>query len=188
MPPHAGTARFISDLHLRPSGRDLTRVRRLPRRHGAANAEVLFILGDLFEYWAGDDDLTIPSTNTSAICCAARRHGSAHLSSSPATATSCSAMLFARGDRPANCCPRLADRRWRHGDSADARRHGVHRRPALPGIPPHGARPEVASRPSSRPAGRAPRRSRKPAPRSEAAMQGKTAEHHGCQSGAVRGH
>jgi UDP-2,3-diacylglucosamine hydrolase len=48
---------FISDLHLCPSR---PRIRRLfldflagPAR----SAEALYILGDLFEYWAGDDDL-----------------------------------------------------------------------------------------------------------------------------------
>lgn len=57
----AGTARFVSDLHLRAERPDLT------RRFGdflaataAARVDTLFILGDLFEYWIGDDDLGDP--------------------------------------------------------------------------------------------------------------------------------
>jgi UDP-2,3-diacylglucosamine hydrolase len=46
---------FISDLHLAQSQpRTLERFLRFARTEGRANAELL-ILGDLFEYWAGDD-------------------------------------------------------------------------------------------------------------------------------------
>ena len=46
---------FISDLHLSPSRPDLTRAREefLCRHHDCEN---LYILGDLFETWVGDDD------------------------------------------------------------------------------------------------------------------------------------
>lgn len=51
---------FISDLHLcddRPDKIDLfNKLLRGPAR----DAEALYILGDLFEAWAGDDDLTSP--------------------------------------------------------------------------------------------------------------------------------
>ena len=54
----AGTARFVSDLHLRAERPDLTqRFATFLADTAAANVEVLFILGDLFEYWIGDDDL-----------------------------------------------------------------------------------------------------------------------------------
>jgi UDP-2,3-diacylglucosamine hydrolase len=57
----AGTARFISDLHLREERPDLTqRFAVFLADTAAANVEVLFILGDLFEYWIGDDDLDEP--------------------------------------------------------------------------------------------------------------------------------
>jgi UDP-2,3-diacylglucosamine hydrolase len=57
----AGTARFVSDLHLRAERPDLTRrFAAFLADTAAANVEVLFILGDLFEYWIGDDDLTDP--------------------------------------------------------------------------------------------------------------------------------
>jgi UDP-2,3-diacylglucosamine hydrolase len=57
----AGTARFISDLHLREERSDLTqRFAAFLADTAAANVEVLFILGDLFEYWIGDDDLDAP--------------------------------------------------------------------------------------------------------------------------------
>jgi len=53
-------ALFISDLHLSPARPDLTAafegfLGKLP-----ADTEALYILGDLFDYWAGDDDLTDP--------------------------------------------------------------------------------------------------------------------------------
>jgi UDP-2,3-diacylglucosamine hydrolase len=55
----AGTARFVSDLHLRVERPDLTeRFAIFLADTAAANVEMLFILGDLFEYWIGDDNLT----------------------------------------------------------------------------------------------------------------------------------
>ncbi|MDP2136082.1 MAG: UDP-2,3-diacylglucosamine diphosphatase [Sulfuritalea sp.] len=57
----AGTARFVSDLHLRAERPDLTRrFAVFLADTAAANVEVLYILGDLFEYWIGDDDLPDP--------------------------------------------------------------------------------------------------------------------------------
>jgi UDP-2,3-diacylglucosamine hydrolase len=57
----AGTARFVSDLHLRAERPDLTRrFAVFLADTAAANVEVLFVLGDLFEYWIGDDDLDAP--------------------------------------------------------------------------------------------------------------------------------
>ena len=57
----AGTARFVSDLHLRAERPDLTaRFTDFLADTTAAGVEALFILGDLFEYWIGDDDLTDP--------------------------------------------------------------------------------------------------------------------------------
>jgi len=57
----AGTARFVSDLHLRAERPDLTeRFAVFLADTAAANVEVLFILGDLFEYWIGDDNLAEP--------------------------------------------------------------------------------------------------------------------------------
>ena len=52
---------FVSDLHLwldRP--RTLERFRACLAR-AVREAQTLFILGDLFEYWAGDDDLASPA-------------------------------------------------------------------------------------------------------------------------------
>lgn len=54
----AGTVRFISDLHLRNERPDLTgRFFSFLEETAAADVKALFILGDLFEYWIGDDDL-----------------------------------------------------------------------------------------------------------------------------------
>lgn len=57
----AGTARFVSDLHLRAERPDLTeRFAGFLTGTASAGVEALFILGDLFEYWIGDDDLADP--------------------------------------------------------------------------------------------------------------------------------
>ncbi|MCB1959137.1 MAG: UDP-2,3-diacylglucosamine diphosphatase [Rhodocyclaceae bacterium] len=61
-----GTDLFIADLHLSEatpaSMRAFTAFMTGPARH----ARRLFILGDLFEYWAGDDDLDAPLNR--AVC------------------------------------------------------------------------------------------------------------------------
>ena len=57
----AGSARFVSDLHLRAERPDLTeRFAAFLAATAAARVGTLFILGDLFEYWIGDDDLADP--------------------------------------------------------------------------------------------------------------------------------
>ena len=47
---------FISDLHLAPERPAVTRAFLSFLSYRAANAESLYILGDLFEAWIGDDD------------------------------------------------------------------------------------------------------------------------------------
>jgi UDP-2,3-diacylglucosamine hydrolase len=66
---------FISDLHLCPSRPEINRIffRFLEDQAGAAHA--LYILGDLFEYWPGDDDLGEPF-NTSIAAALASLTGS----------------------------------------------------------------------------------------------------------------
>lgn len=51
---------FISDLHLCASRPAITTAFIKFLQNTASKAEQLFILGDLFEYWAGDDDLAHP--------------------------------------------------------------------------------------------------------------------------------
>jgi UDP-2,3-diacylglucosamine hydrolase len=51
---------FISDLHLCASRPEINRIFFEFLRGPARGAESLYILGDLFEYWAGDDDLSDP--------------------------------------------------------------------------------------------------------------------------------
>lgn len=53
-------ALFISDLHLQPAmPHTLQAFLRFLREH-ACHAQRLYLLGDLFEYWAGDDDIATP--------------------------------------------------------------------------------------------------------------------------------
>ena len=51
---------FISDLHLSADHPDSMAAFRRFIREFAPHAEQLYILGDLFEYWAGDDDCADP--------------------------------------------------------------------------------------------------------------------------------
>ena len=51
---------LISDLHLCESRPDINRIFLEFLRGPARQAQSLYILGDLFEYWAGDDDLSDP--------------------------------------------------------------------------------------------------------------------------------
>ena len=48
---------FISDLHLCASRGKITEAFLDFLKYTAVNANALYILGDLFEYWAGDDDI-----------------------------------------------------------------------------------------------------------------------------------
>lgn len=51
---------FVSDLHLSPERPAITAAFERFLMDSAPAAEALYILGDLFEYWAGDDDLADP--------------------------------------------------------------------------------------------------------------------------------
>lgn len=61
---------FISDLHLCEARPEINRVFFDFLRGPALSAEVLYILGDLFEYWAGDDDLSDPFNRSVAAALA----------------------------------------------------------------------------------------------------------------------
>ncbi|WP_413284154.1 UDP-2,3-diacylglucosamine diphosphatase [Vibrio sp. MA40-2] len=50
------TTLFISDLHLTPSRPDITKSFNKFMKTQAVNADALYVLGDLFEFWVGDDD------------------------------------------------------------------------------------------------------------------------------------
>ncbi len=52
------TTLFISDLHLTPTRPDITHCFVTFMRTEAKNADALYVLGDLFEFWIGDDDNT----------------------------------------------------------------------------------------------------------------------------------
>ncbi len=61
---------FISDLHLKQSRPDITRCFLQFLEHRATDAEQLYILGDLFDVWVGDDD---PSPPNKEVITAIRR-------------------------------------------------------------------------------------------------------------------
>lgn len=56
----SSTFLFVSDLHLCASRPHITAAFVEFLHHTAAKAKALYILGDLFEYWAGDDDIDGP--------------------------------------------------------------------------------------------------------------------------------
>lgn len=51
---------FISDLHLAVEKPEITRKFLYFLQHYAINAQALYILGDLFDVWVGDDDFSPP--------------------------------------------------------------------------------------------------------------------------------
>jgi UDP-2,3-diacylglucosamine hydrolase len=51
---------FISDLHLKPEAPHLSRILSEFLAGAATGADALFVLGDLFEAWPGDDDAADP--------------------------------------------------------------------------------------------------------------------------------
>ena len=57
---------FISDLHLSPERPDITRAFLVFLQHRAVKASAVYILGDLFEAWIGDDDPSELSLNVQA--------------------------------------------------------------------------------------------------------------------------
>lgn len=95
---------FISDLHLCTNSPHTTRLFHHFIRHSAPHAEALYILGDLFEYWAGDDDLASPFhiEITAALHALAGHgtriyimHGNRDLLMGKALAGACNAILLA---------------------------------------------------------------------------------------------
>lgn len=54
------TALFISDLHLTPDCEATSRCFEGFLRNVPVAGDSLYVLGDLFEYWAGDDDIDAP--------------------------------------------------------------------------------------------------------------------------------
>lgn len=57
---------FVSDLHLAPERPRINEAFLAFTGNTARRAQALFVLGDLFEYWAGDDDLGNPFNATIA--------------------------------------------------------------------------------------------------------------------------
>jgi UDP-2,3-diacylglucosamine hydrolase len=55
--PQRALALFISDLHLQPSHQKTSEAFLIFLEERAMAAQSLYLLGDIFEYWAGDDDL-----------------------------------------------------------------------------------------------------------------------------------
>lgn len=95
---------FISDLHLAAERPHITRQFRDFARLVAPRAEALYVLGDLFEYWIGDDDLDDPLN--SEACSALRGiadagvrlfylHGNRDLLTGRAFAERCGATVLA---------------------------------------------------------------------------------------------
>ncbi|MFM9967262.1 MAG: UDP-2,3-diacylglucosamine diphosphatase [Burkholderiales bacterium] len=70
---------FISDLHLCAARPGIVRLFEDFLRGPVSQASALYILGDLFEYWAGDDDLVEPFNAHIAACLAACAERGTHI-------------------------------------------------------------------------------------------------------------
>ena len=68
-----GDALFIADLHLTAARPAITRIFFRFMEETAPDAAALYVLGDLFEYWIGDDDL--PDPFNAEVAAAFRRLG-----------------------------------------------------------------------------------------------------------------
>jgi UDP-2,3-diacylglucosamine hydrolase len=81
MPSEAGASHslFISDLHLAHERPRIVEAFHRLINGPAREAEALYILGDLFEYWAGDDDLEDPLNASVADALAALAAGGTRL-------------------------------------------------------------------------------------------------------------
>ena len=94
---------FISDLHLSEAHPGTAEQFLHFAQHDAPQAEALYILGDLFEYWAGDDDLdsAFHRTVCNALSALAAQgtqvcimHGNRDFLMDKALASACSAKLL----------------------------------------------------------------------------------------------
>ncbi|MDD2700872.1 MAG: UDP-2,3-diacylglucosamine diphosphatase [Sideroxydans sp.] len=93
---------FISDLHLSETHPRTTEQFLRFLENVAPQAEALYILGDLFEYWAGDDDLDTPFhrricealATLPASCKLHIMHGNRDLLMADAFAATCKASLL----------------------------------------------------------------------------------------------
>ena len=95
---------FISDLHMCEEQAHTAQLFLDFLRDTAPQAETLYILGDLFEYWAGDDDIDTPFHRriTSALHDLGKRdtrlylmHGNRDFLMGEALANACHATLLA---------------------------------------------------------------------------------------------
>jgi len=66
---------FISDLHLEDGRPEATEILRQFLRGPARDAEALYVLGDLFEFWIGDDVLTDTAQDVAAELSDLRERG-----------------------------------------------------------------------------------------------------------------
>jgi UDP-2,3-diacylglucosamine hydrolase len=89
------TTLFVSDLHLDAARPETTRLFLDFLRDEAAEAEALYILGDLFEAWVGDDESDPPAGEVRAALSALTRSGVP--------------VWLARGNRDFLLGPRFAD-------------------------------------------------------------------------------
>jgi Uncharacterized protein conserved in bacteria len=80
---------FLSDLHLDPSRPEITALALAFLRGPALQADAIYLLGDVFEAWIGDDAIQ-PPADALAQALKALNDAGVRCISSTATATSCS--------------------------------------------------------------------------------------------------
>ena len=133
----------ISDLHLTEERPEANERFIEFVEETARGAEALYILGDFFEYWIGDDDLEQPFNAVIAALLASLTRGGVRLYFMHGNRD------FLVGDRfcAATGASLLPDpvvhEIPRRAHPARARRHLVHRRRGIPGVAAQGARPGI---------------------------------------------
>ena len=178
---------FISDLHLSAARPAMVDAFERFCAGQAREATELYVLGDLFDTWAGDEQLSDPMAAGVAAALAG-------------VAAAGMAVAVMRGNRDLLLGERFAAavrceatpgrdrrRRRRDPDAAPARRHAVHRRrriPALPGARPRSGAAAALPRAALGDPSRDRRRHPQPQPPDDPAQ---AREHHGRQCGRGRG-
>jgi hypothetical protein len=142
---------LASDLHLSSATPDLNAAFIALLDGRARKARRLFLLGDVFEVWAGDEDAELPEYRPVIAALRALTDAGVELHVLPGNRDFLLGAGFVGGDRCRGCTATGCCARSPVGKALlHARRHAVHRRPALPAVPPHGAQPGSGRPPSSR--------------------------------------
>jgi UDP-2,3-diacylglucosamine hydrolase len=132
-------ALFVSDLHLQAALPRTTAAFLSFLQHQATRTQQLYLLGDIFEYWAGDDDLVTPYNRQIAAALKAVQAQGVQLFWMAGNRDFLVGQALRSGRADAAGRPHGHHPAGRAG--AGARRRPVHGRPGLHGLSRPGAQP-----------------------------------------------